>query len=176
MPTTAMPMPGYGAGPLTAERLRELLSYDPDTGLFHWRRQKGRASAGDKAGRFSFTHGYIDIGIDGCLYRAHRLAWLYIYGKWPTEMDHINGVRNDNRLVNLRQCTVSENRSNRGASPRNTSGFKGVSKRANDGKWIAQIKKNGKVTWLGSFDDPAEAHAAYCKAAKVIHGEFARTA
>jgi len=173
MPTTAMPMPGYGAGPLTAERLRELLSYDPDTGFFVWRVQKGRrGNVGERAGSIG-GFGYRQVRIDGTTYREHRLAWFYMTGAWPTgEMDHRDTDRTNNAWHNLRLATRSQNMANRRA--KNRHGFKGINYIRKTGRWLAQICVNYKKMHVGVYSTREEAHAAYVEAAIKHHGEFAR--
>lgn len=98
---------------LTAERLRELLTYDPETGEFRWRYTRGCRARGQIAGTVTCL-GYLTIAIDGRKYKAHRLAWLHVHGEWPyPEIDHINRIKLDNRLVNLRRATRAENNANR---------------------------------------------------------------
>jgi hypothetical protein len=162
---------------LTAERLRTIVNYDPDTGLFTWvsaAGRHGRYPAGSPAG---FMHGgYVCICIDGFDYRAHRLAWLWMTGAWPSSnLDHRDLNRANNRWDNLREATRSENGANRRQMKNNKSGFKGVSWYAPLGKWRAAITLNKHLRHIGYFANPAEAHAAYCAEAKRLHGEFART-
>jgi len=157
--------------PLTHERLLELLSYDPITGVFQWRPgikrrnpYSGRAGAG-----CIDTSGYIVIRIDYQLYYGHRLAWFYINGEWPEGLiDHRNRDRADNSWANLRLATDKQNTFNRGPDKRNQSGFKGVC-RSMSGKWRATINNRH----LGVFSTPEEAFAAYEKAAIELHGEYA---
>lgn len=162
---------------LTAETLRELLDYDPKTGMLAWRvARSGTNGIGSIAGCVN-ENGYRRICIHGRRFLAHRLAWLYVHGVWPAnEIDHINGVRRDNRLANLREATRSENKRNEGANTRNTSGFKGVCWNKRERKWTAEIVVNGKRSFLGLFSTPKAAHVAYCAAAKRLHGKFARVA
>lgn len=160
---------------LTAKRLREVVSYDPETGHFTWLVSRPRARIGGRAGGLGpGCGGYWCITIDRRRYVAHRLAWLYMTGAWPrTEMiDHINRDRSDNRFANLREATRGQNQVNSGKPSNNSSGFKGVRRRY--GRWFAQIKKSGKHYHLGYFSTPEEAHRAYCTAAIKLHGEFAR--
>jgi len=160
---------------LTAERLRELFNYDPETGVFRRRVTCSNRRAGEVAG--SFSHGYLRIGIDGRDYLAHRLAWLHVHGVWPAgEVDHRNQTRDDNRIDNLREATHAQNGWNAGKRSHNASGFKGVSFDKRDRRWVAEIRHHGKRECLGYFDTPEEAHAAYVEAAHRLHGEFARAA
>ena len=152
---------------LTVERLKELVSYDPDTGIFQWAMARRKCRKGDAAG-CRMTNGYIGIRIDNVLHNAHRLAWLYTHGVWPTDqIDHVNNDRADNRLVNLREATNIANSHNRRKSTRNTSGFTGV--RRENSKWQASIKVNYKAIRLGLFDTPEEASAAYQEAKQRLH-------
>jgi hypothetical protein len=161
---------------LTADRVRQALKYDAGTGVFTWRIGRQGAAAGSVAGCVDI-YGYRIIGMDRRGYRAHRLAWLYAYGHWPTaEIDHIDGDRLNNRIANLREATRSENQRNVGVTRSNTSGFKGVYWYPRDRKWQAKIMLGGKSKHLGLFDSPDLAHAAYCEAAGRIHGDFARVA
>jgi len=161
-------------------RLRELLSYDPYTGNFHWLSGPGRGrpkASGRLAGCVAKHLGYRLIRVDGRLYYAHRLAWLMGHGRESRlEIDHINCVRLDNRLSNLREATGSQNHANVGLSSKNTSGLKGASWMPKRKKWRACISHNGKFIHLGHFDSKEEAHAAYLRASLKIYGEFARAA
>lgn len=162
---------------ITAVRLRELLHYDPETGVFtHRVGRKGRGTrAGDVAGRIRKQDGYRRIGLDHGRYVASRLAWLYMTGEWPAaEIDHINCVRSDDRFINLRPATRDENARNTRRPSSNTSGLKGVSWRG--GKWRATIKKDRKPIHIGFFASPEAAHAAYVAKAQELFGEFARAA
>lgn len=163
---------------ITAERLREVLSYDPESGLFTWKVYRGGGSplVGKAAGSLT-KKGYINISIDRRAYRAHRLAWLYVYGEWPTcQIDHEDTVKHHNWIGNLRSATQSQNIANGRRRRNNTSGFKGVIFYRRHQKWVARICKDRKNTYLGLFHTPEEAHAAYVEAAKRLHGEFARAA
>lgn len=159
---------------LTAERLRQLLHYDPETGVFTRPVRVSNCRIGKQAGCLR-PDGYRYIGIDGDRYMAHRLAWLYATGQWPAvQIDHINGDRADNRFVNLREATNAENQRNSKRRSDNTSGFKGVHWRRHTGKWLAQIGHNGRLVYLGLFPTAKMAHAAYCEAARRLHGQFAK--
>lgn len=160
---------------LTQTRLKEVLTYDPETGLFRWAlKTSNRVQIGDVAGCLCKTYGYIMIGIDGVVYRAARLAWLYVYGEFPEFVDHENTCRSDDRLDNLRVATRPQNQANRQKQANNTSGYKGVTYHAQSGKWVARVNANGKCHSLGLHDTPEIAHQAYCAGAIVHHGEYAR--
>ena len=158
---------------LTANRVRDLLAYDPTTGIFTWRARRSRQSSGAIAGYVN-KYGYRRIGIDGRIYAAHRVAWLHIYGVWPQQLDHRNGIADDDRIANLRCATNSQNAANRKRRRDNNSGFKGVGWHKAKGCWYARIGFNGQRKTIGYFDDPHVAHMAYVKAATETFGEFAR--
>lgn len=161
----------------TQERLKELFDYNPMTGDFVRKvsRSGPKAHVGSVAGCDN-GQGYIRIYVDGKPYKAHRLAWLYVHGSMPKEIDHKNLNRSDNRIANLRAVSRGQNRTNCGAYKNNTSGLKGVSLYKPNGKWKAQIQKDGKKLALGYFDTKEEAHSAYVNAASRMFGEFARSA
>ena len=154
---------------LTANDLRKILSYDPDTGEMFWVIRPSRAvRAGDLAGVLD-KKGYRTIGIRKRVYKAHRLAWLHVHGNWPVGLlDHINGNKSDNRLANLRVVDESGNSQNvRKPNRRNKSGFMGVI--AYHRQWRANITIDGKTQWLGDFKTLEEAHAAYLEAKRKHH-------
>lgn len=153
------------------ERLNELLDYDPETGIFRWKKPtSNRVNVGAIAGT-DHNLGYRIVMIDRSRYLAHRLAWKMHYGNDPKDqIDHVNGIKSDNRIQNLRECTHAENQRNRGKNTNNTTGYKGVY--LNGGKYSAKITLIGKVTYLGCYDTAEEAHEAYKKAAKKYHGYF----
>lgn len=159
---------------LTVDRVRQFLQYDPETGMFHWLASNSpRVKIGDQAG--SVTQGYKNVQLDGALYRAHRLAWLHVYGEWPKRrIDHINGNGLDNRLCNLREASQSQNVANARRKITCKSGFKGVT--AHGSRWVASIGRAGRKMHLGVFDTPELAHAAYMSEAERRYGEFARAA
>ena len=154
---------------LTQERLKELLDYDPETGVFVRKIDRGGAKAGAEAGSYD-AHGYKIISVDGVRKKAHRLAWLYVHGCWPvSEIDHINRVRNDNRISNLREANKCTNQQNIGPKKCNKSGYLGVYKHNQCNRWAAKITHNGIVAYLGLFNTPEEAHAAYIAAKEKLH-------
>ena len=156
---------------LSAERLRELLSYDADTGVFTWAARRGNVPAGKRAGTRD-SDGYTQISIEGRLYKAHRLAWLYVHGEWPFgEVDHINGARDENQIGNLRVATSAENKQNqRRAHSRNkSSGLLGVNWSKDAKRWRASICVNKKQRHIGLFDTAEAAHNAYLAAKAELH-------
>ena len=158
----------------TAEYVRSRLAYDPDTGVFRWKTNRYPSRVGQVTG--AVKDGYLQIYLDGRLYRAHRLAWLIMTGLWPSdEVDHINRVRGDNRWNNLRAATKSQNAMNTSVRADNRSGFKGVAWDAGRKKWRADIRLPYVRKHLGMFESPELAHKAYVAAAAVHFGEYGRT-
>jgi len=154
---------------LTVERLRELLHYDPDTGVFTWRAgRQGVPRTQIEAGKITKS-GYRSICVDYHLLRAHVLAWFYMTGGWPrADIDHLNGIRHDNRWANLRVVSRSVNNENQRRAQRgNKSGFLGVS--PNHSRWAASITIRGQKFHLGTFDTPREAHSVYLIAKREHH-------
>ena len=162
-------------GALTAERARELLDYDPDTGVLTWKvGRRGPARAGAVSGYLG-GNGYLRTRVDGRMYRNHRVAWLIATGSWPADqIDHINGDRTDNRLANLREATARQNAHNTGLPVNNTSGFKGVHWHNHKGKWRAQVSHDGRLIYIGYFDTPEQASVAYEFYCEQTRGEFHR--
>ena len=155
--------------------INQLLAYELETGIFTWRVSRGGWGAGRVAGRLN-PDGYIRIGFNGKQIPAHIIAWAIAHGEWPSQkIDHINGVRSDNRISNLRLATQSQNVANSRIRSNNTSGYKGVSMVAS-GRWLATIKVHGKSRNLGTHDTPEAAHEAYMMAAQAAFGEFSRSA
>ena len=142
---------------LTAEDLRSQLAYDEETGFLRWKKSKStRIKPGDIAG-CKLSNGYITIRLNGGLYLAHRLVWLYVHGEWPEAViDHIDGDRTNNRLANLRAASLSQNRRN---IP-----HKGYYFVEREGLFKARISIAGKSIHLGSFRTADEARAAYVAA------------
>ena len=150
------------------------LHYDPETGNFTWKRAgNNRISVGQTAGHLNLC-GYIKITIGRRQYAAHRLAWLAIYGTWPNKLiDHINGDRSDNRIVNLRLATAAQNIQNARSYARKTpNGLKGTSYDPRSGKWYAVVTVDKRRLHLGTFATSEDANAAYCAAAKQHFGQF----
>jgi hypothetical protein len=156
---------------ITADELRGRLNYDCATGIFTWASSSRRGWIGRRAGTIT-PHGYIQIFLSGNLYQAHRLVWLYVYGRWPKEqIDHINGSKSDNRLVNLREASLSQNRYNVPIRSDNTTGFTGVCLKKSVNRFCAQYQRDGERVFLGYFDEADDAYAAYIKAIS-YRGEF----
>lgn len=156
---------------ITAARLRELLDYDPATGIFRWRARKGgMAAEGSVAGSIN-NRGYRNITIDYRIYAAHRLAWLFMRGTWPKKnIDHRNGNSADDSWANLREATQGDNRAN--SKGFNILGTKGVYAEPS-GKFRARIYRQGKLRHIGSFCTLAEAAEARKKVAIEFQGNFA---
>ncbi len=156
---------------LTAARLRELLHYDPLTGIFKRRISTSQnARAGDVAGSIEAA-GYIRIAVDGKRYRAHRLAWLYMTGEWPALMvDHEDTNKQNNRWINLREATHSSNCQNIKRSHKDSStGHLGVTFCVRRQLFIARIWDGKHNRYLGQYDDPEMAHQAYVEAKRKLH-------
>lgn len=158
---------------LAPKEVRRLLSYCADTGVFRWAVAKSRIRIGMIAGNRT-RKGYVCIETGGHQFKAHRLAWVHYYGVWPTaQIDHINGIRDDNRICNLREATREDNGRNKRRQKNNTSGTPGVTWRESHRKWCARITVNGARLHLGYFDIYSDA-VAQRKAAEVTHfGAFA---
>ncbi|MGC2784209.1 MAG: HNH endonuclease signature motif containing protein, partial [Roseiarcus sp.] len=132
--------------------LHRLLDYDPETGLFRYRAVRAQCIyVGDIVGYIHNNNGYVYIIIDNAQYLAHILAWIYVHGYRPDEIDHDNTIKNDNRLINLRECTTSQNSYNKAARVDNTSGYKGVYYYKPNNKWQAAISGSNLTfeSWLG---------------------------
>lgn len=165
--------------------LSRMLRYDPDSGSMFWLpRENGDGTPQAKfnaqyAGKLALTgddgEGYRHGMILGNSYRAHRVAWAIMTGYWPDrEIDHINGCRSDNSWTNLRQATDEENARNVAIRQSNTSGFKGVHWCKHNRRWIARIRFGGSRRFLGQFDTPDAAAAAYAVASAKYHKNFGR--
>ena len=157
---------------LTQAELKSKLRYCPDTGIFT--RIKSSSGIRRTVGGVK-SDGYFRLYTCGKSYYSHRLAWFYVYGKFPSNtIDHINGIKTDNRISNLREATRAENIWNIGKTSKNKSGFKGVSFNKSYNKWSAVCTVNNKTNHLGFFITPELASQAYQEFAKKHHGEFAR--
>lgn len=172
---------------ISAETVRQLLAYDPETGALTWKPRTperfaseyrtaececetwNKKFAGKRAGWLK-PNGYRCITLDYRIYREHHIVWLFVTGALPkAHIDHRNGDRADNRISNLREATNAQNRENMKRSSRNTSGFTGVSWHSQCGKWVAYISKNNVRHCLGLYSDPRDAHAAYLAAKTSLH-------
>lgn len=153
---------------LTQNRLKELLNYDPGTGVFAWKVSRGRVKAGSLCTCHD-RYGYIYIQINGKSYRAHRLAFLYIDGEIPEQVDHINHIRDDNRWNNIRCASNSINSRNRSLLASSLSGIHGVLWKPDRKRWYSYIRVSGELLYLGFFDNLLDACCAR-KAAEVKHG------
>jgi hypothetical protein len=158
------------------QEARSRLSYDPETGIFRWLVSKKGISAGSIAGSAS-RKGYLVITLNQKHHYSHRLAWLFMKEEWTNwpeeEIDHINGIRTDNRFANLRKVSRQQNAMNCRAKKTSPHGIKGVAWDSTRRKWMATIMIGGKNKTLGRFDSAEEAHRVYCTAANQLFGEFA---
>lgn len=158
---------------LSISRLMELLHYSPDTGHFTWIKRGCGVTIGRIAGGSMGNRGYRRIKIDGRMYLAHRLAWLYMKGSWPKdEIDHINMVRDDNRISNLREATRLQNSRNKKIRKDNSSGMKGVHFHKSTRKWQVTCGFNSKLIYLGLFDDMELADLVASEFRSKYHVEF----
>jgi len=156
---------------ISQQALKEILSYNPDTGIFTWIKSPRPGWVNKVAGYLHET--YIDISINRKAYKAHRLAWLYIYGNFPDcEIDHVNLNRTDNRISNLRLATEEEQASNKSRYKNNKSGVKGVYKDSRYDKWIAVIYKDRRSYYIGSFELLEDAAEAIKIKREELHGAF----
>ena len=152
----------------------EYLRYEPETGNFYWLVRRGPRAAGAIAGGLSAL-GYWTIYAGGKLCYAHRLAWYAMHGHFPAlEIDHINGIRSDNRIINLRTATRAQNAANVPRHRDGASGIKGAYYSKRDKYWYSAVRSRDVHKRLGPFNSADEAHAAYVATAKQLHGEFFR--
>lgn len=159
---------------LTQARLHERLTYNEETGELIWRVARGGAVVGKAAGCLG-PLGYINLSVDGKSYGAHRIVWMYVHGYLPSAIiDHKNGNKSDNRITNLREATISQNRMNCRTHSNNSSGLKGVRFDKIKKRWEARITIERKQVRIGRFKSAAAAHAAYVAAAVKHYQQFAR--
>lgn len=158
---------------LTQAELKELLEYNPDTGLWKWHTPKGSCKKGWFCGSRSIG-GYLDIKIRGKSYRTHRLAFLFMEGAFPPDLvDHIDGDTANNKWHNLRHCSYSGNNRNTRLPNTNTSGYKGVSRREGRSTWTVRLSVAGKTRNFGCYKDLELAALVAEEAREKYHGEFA---
>jgi len=149
----------YNTAMITQETVKSLLHYCPESGVL---------TRNSKVAGGLSSDGYTTVGINTKRYYAHRIAWLYVHGKFPVaDLDHINGDRRDNRMINLREATRTQNNANRKYHK-----LKGVTKQGRHNSWMARLEHNRKRYYFGSFSTPEEAHVAYLKGAEEIFGEY----
>ena len=153
------------------EFLRETFVYNSNTGKLSWR-IPGRGREQEKVGCVC-PDGYAKVNLNYKPYLLHRLIWKIATGNDPlSEIDHINGVRSDNRICNLREATTAQNKWNASRKGKGSNPLRGV--RKSSSRWIAQIACNGKKIYIGTFDTAELAHNAYWVKAQELHGEFAK--
>lgn len=154
----------------TIERLHELFACNPETGAVTRKINRGPWKAGQRVGRVS-TKGYIQVYVDGTCIQLHRVIWAMCKGKWPEgQIDHINNIKDDNRLANLRVASNGENQINSGIQKNNSTGYRGVTWNVGRKKYQARLGQKS----LGYYEDPEDAHKARLEAERAKYGEFAR--
>lgn len=154
---------------ITQSRIRSLLHYNAETGVFTWAIRQSNKTAGSLAG-YADQRGYWRIKIQGRRYRAHRLAWLYVNGELPICIDHIDGNTTNNAIANLRIGEKGINQQNvRRPQRNNKSGFLGVHKRSDSGTYRVCISVNGKIRYFGGYKSPEEAYSAYLEKKRHLH-------
>lgn len=162
--------------PVTIQRLRDVLDYEPATGVLTTKIWRPRSAVGVVAGCVR-ADGYRSIWIDQQQFLAHRIIWALVTGEWPdVQIDHVNGLRDDNCWANLRLATNQQNSFNAKRQSRNTSGVKGVCLVTNSDRWRAYITVDGRQVSLGRFDTRDGAARARAAKLREMHGEFARVA
>ncbi|BCM87779.1 HNH endonuclease [Methylobacterium indicum] len=157
-------------------KLKSVLNYNPDTGIFTYLVKRGPMMPGQQAGRVT-KDGYRVIQFDGREWMEHILAWAYVHGELPPppfEIDHRDLVKSNNRISNLRLATAAQQQANTRARSHSKSGLKGVWWSKSRKKWISNIRLNGKSIYLGQYNTAEEASLAYSNASKSLYGEFAR--
>ena len=157
---------------ISYEEANRILQYDSRTGIFIWRIDRNKIIPSGKVAGHRNKEGYITIFMHGAAYKAHRLAWLLTHGVWPNnQIDHVNGIRDDNRIENLRDVTNQQNQHYSTKVPKHsTSGVRGVSWHKTKKKWCAHIILSGKFIHLGTFDTKESAHESYISARIKLHG------
>lgn len=160
---------------MTQDQLKQYIKYDCITGIFTrcgLHKQDRKSKIGTTIGSLEKT-GYLVIRVCGNLYKAHRLAWLYMTGEWPSkEIDHINRIKTDNKWENLRVATDKDQQGNYNIRKDNKSGFRGVSFHKRDKVWQATLQTKSDQKFIGNFKTKEEARRAYDKAAREYFGEF----
>lgn len=156
---------------LTQAELKEILDYNPQTGEFKWKinTSSNKIKKDSRAGHIESFFSYCRITIDYKIYQAHRLAWLYVYGKWPKIIDHINGNTLDNKIHNLRSVSQRENSIN--TIKHRNGHLAGTYFRKDKNKWQARISISGKIKYIGIYSTQQEAHEAYLKKLKELNNE-----
>jgi hypothetical protein len=166
----------HGSEEMTPQDLREIFSYDPETGELRWKtRVSLRFHIGELVGSID-SHGYRRVTVRGRHLKCHRIAWAMVHGEWPAEqVDHVDGNRANNAIANLREATNAQNNWNINHRSLGASGYRGVQWNKADKRWRASITVNKRTIYLGQFKTAEEASRAYLAAKATHHGEFATT-
>jgi len=155
---------------MNIEEIKKVLDYNPDTGVFTWKVDIAKNVKKDSVAGCKDKDGYIVISINRKQYRAHRIAYMFVHGKLENQIDHVNRVKSDNRIINLRECTHTQNHHNVTVRSDNKLGIKGVCFKRDH--YQARITVGGIDIYLGTYDTAAEASEVYRETAKILHGEF----
>jgi hypothetical protein len=154
-------------------RLRELFRYDAENGELIWEMRVSNAVRSGTVAGCRHRSGYWVVTMRGVQFLAHRIIWAFMTGAWPKEeIDHMNGIKDDNRWTNLRSCTRSENDQNSFRQCNNRSGYKWVFQRGGRSSWIARVQSNKRIVVKQGFKTKEAAYLAACEIAKELHGEF----
>lgn len=157
------------------EELIELLEYEPSSGSIKWKEISSNRRRGEYVKTQKTHNGYLTFSFKGRTIYLHKAAWLLHYGEWPPlQVDHINMVKTDNRIPNLRACSNSENNCNRTVQSNSTTGIKGVSWNKQTQRWNAKIRKDGKTLYSRFFRSLSEAETQVRIHRDIFHGEFSR--
>ena len=158
---------------ILVEELRRLFRYEAHEGKLYWAVPVSNVAAGRRVGEHR-KNGYHRIRIKRRYYAYHRVVWAMVHGEWPSlSIDHINGVKDDNRIANLRLATAVQNLANKNADRPSMSGYRGLCWDKRKKRWRASARVNGKRVCFGRYKDPYDAHLAYCRGIVAAHGEFA---
>lgn len=158
---------------MNIDDVKKVIDYDPITGIFTWKEYRNQLATPGKVAGCVNSKGYLEITILGKRVKAHRLAWFYVYKEWPeNHIDHINRIKTDNSINNLRIASISQNLANKALTKTNTSGLKGAFYNKRMKKWHSSYSFNNKRYHLGYFNSAEDAHKSYVKKMNELYGDF----